>query len=65
MFHRLPDSPELKRDESVWNEMKTYGVGRTEIQSLEGLKSATASRLRHLKRRPDKVKSFFTAKPTT
>ena len=65
IFHLQPYSPELNPDEFVWNDVKSHGVGRSEIQTQEDLKSAAVGRLGHLQKNPEKVRSFFRAKHTS
>jgi transposase len=64
LYFLPPYSPDLNPDEYVWNDVKNNGVHRKSIETKDDLKSAALSRLRHLQKSPEKVKSFFRAKNT-
>lgn len=57
-------SPELNPAEGVWREVKAHRVGRAGVFSFLDMKSKAVSALRHLARRPDKIRSFFRTKST-
>jgi transposase len=59
LFFLPPYSPELNPDELVWNDVKNNGVGRTLVHGPADLMRAVVSRLRHLQRTPEIVRSFF------
>ena len=52
-------SPELNPSEGVWREVKSHRVGRAGVFSLADMKSKAMGALRHLARRPDKIRSLF------
>jgi transposase len=52
-------SPELNPDEGVWREVKSHRMGRASVFTLTDMKSKALGALRHLARRPDKIRSFF------
>jgi len=52
-------SPELNPDEGVWREVKSHRMGRAGVFTLTDMKSKALGALRHLARRPDKIRSFF------
>lgn len=59
LFLLPPYSPELNPDEGVWREVKTHRLGRAGVWSLADMKSKALSALRHLARRPDKIRALF------
>jgi len=59
LFVLPPYSPELNPDEGVWREVKGHRLGRAGIFNFADLKSKALGALRHLARRPDKVRSLF------
>ena len=59
LFVLPPYSPELNPDEGVWREVKGHRLGRAGIFSFADLKSKALGALRHMARRPDKVRSLF------
>ena len=59
LFLLPPYSPELNPDEGVWREVKGHRLGRAGIFSFADLKSKALGALRHLARRPDKVRALF------
>lgn len=59
LFFLPPYSPELNPDELVWNDVKNNGVARTLVHGPRDLLRAVISRLRHLQKTPDRVRSFF------
>ena len=59
LFQLPPYSPELNPDEGVWREVKGHRLGRAGIFSFADLKSKALGALRHLARRPDKVRALF------
>jgi transposase len=52
-------SPELNPDEYVWREVKTHRLGRAGVFAFADMKSKALGALRHVARRPDKIRSFF------
>ncbi len=52
-------SPELNPDECVWREVKTHRLGRAGVFTFADMKSKALGALRHVARRPDKIRSFF------
>ena len=59
-----PYSPELNPDEGVWREVKYHHLGRAGVLGLADLKSKTLGALRHLSRRPDKIRALFNSQST-
>ena len=59
LFLLPPYSPELNPDEGVWREVKGHRLGRAGIFAFADLKSKALGALRHLARRPDKVRALF------
>lgn len=64
LFTLPPYSPELNPDEGVWREVKAHRLGRAGVLGLAEFKSATVGALRHLARRPDKIRALFAARDT-
>ena len=64
LFLLPPYSPELNPDEGVWREVKGHRLGRAAIFSFAELKSKALGALRHMARRPDKVRALFHTKTT-
>ena len=64
LYFLPPYSPDLNPDEFVWNDIKNNSIKRKHIHTKDDLKSAAISRLRHLQKKPDKVRSFFLAETT-
>lgn len=64
LYFLPPYSPDLNPDEFVWNDIKNNSIKRKTIYTKDDLKSAAISRLRHLQKKPDKVRSFFHADKT-
>jgi transposase len=64
LFYLPPYSPELNRDELVWNDLKAHGTGRKLITSLTQLRRTMVSHMRQLQKLPALVRNFFLA-PTT
>ncbi len=54
-----PYSPELNPDEGIWREVKVHRMGRAGIFGFKEMKSETLSVLRHLAKRPDKIRALF------
>jgi transposase len=52
-------SPELNPGEGVWREVKAHRLGRAGVFTFIDMKSKALGALRHLARRPDKIRSFF------
>ena len=52
-------SPELNPSEGVWREVKSHRDGEPGVFSLADMKSKAMGALRHLARRPDKIRSLF------
>jgi len=57
LFFLLPYAPEINPDEVVCNDVKNNGIGLAMIGATTNLSGAVNSRLRLLKRNPDKVRS--------
>ena len=57
-------SPELNPSEGVWREVKSHRLGRAGVFSLADMKSKAIGALRHLARRPDKIRSLFHSSST-
>ena len=57
-------SPELNPGEGVWREVKAHRLGRAGVFTFMDMKSKALGALRHLARRPDKIRSFFRTKST-
>lgn len=57
-------SPELNPGEGVWREVKAHRLGRAGVFTFLDMKSKALGALRHLARRPDKIRSFFRTKST-
>lgn len=57
-------SPELNPGEGVWREVKAHRLGRAGVFTFADMKSKTLGALRHLARRPDKIRKLFLT-PTT
>ena len=57
-------SPELNPSEGVWREVKSHRLGRAGVFSLADMKSKAMGALRHLARRPDKIRSLFHSSST-
>jgi len=64
LFYLPPYSPQLNPDEYVWNDVKSNGVGRSMIINVKSLRSAVESRLRHLQKNPNHVRTFFQSETT-
>lgn len=64
IFFLPPYSPDLNPDEYVWNDVKNNGVGRSAVITPADLKKAVMGRLRHIQKKPEKVRSFFQSKTT-
>ena len=59
-LHYLPSySPELNPDELVWNNLKTYALGRKVIESRQVLRAMVLSHLCRMQRLPVPIRSFF------
>jgi transposase len=52
-------SPELNPGEGVWREVKSHRLGRAGVFTFAEMKSKALGALRHLARRPDKIRSLF------
>ncbi len=59
LFFLPPYSPELNPDEQVWRDLKTNGIGRSEILDREDLEAKVVAHLDALRGLPKKVRSFF------
>ncbi len=59
LFFLPPYSPELNPDEQVWHDLKSHGIGRSEILSREDLEEKVVTHLETLKGLPKKIRSFF------
>lgn len=64
LFFLPPYSPELNPDEQVWRDLKSNGIGRSEILDREDLERKVVTHLETLRGLPKKVRSFFQL-PTT
>jgi transposase len=64
LFLLPPYSPELNPDEGVWREVKGHRLGRAGILGFADLKSKALGALRHMARRPDKIRALFRATTT-
>ena len=52
-------SPELNTMEEIWNNIKSYGVGRQVLFGPDQLKTAVISQLRKLQKLQNLILSFF------
>lgn len=59
LFFLPPYSPELNPDEGVWREVKANHLGRAGVLAFADMKSKTLGALRHLAKRPDKIRALF------
>jgi transposase len=59
LFFLPPYSPELNPDEQVWRDLKSNGIGRSEILDREDLETKVVTHLESLRGLPKKVRSFF------
>ena len=59
LFFLPPYSPELNPDEQVWRDLKSNGIGRSEILDRADLESKVVRHLEALRALPKKVRSFF------
>jgi transposase len=57
-------SPELNPDEGVWREVKAHRLGRAGIFTFDDMKCKALGALRHLAKRPGKIRSFFRTRTT-
>jgi len=57
-------SPELNPGEGVWREVKAHRLGRAGVFTFADMTSKALGALRHLARRPDKIRKLFCT-PTT
>lgn len=64
LFLLPPYSPELNPDEGVWREVKANRVGRAGIESMADMKAKAMASLRHLSKRPDKIRAMFRSDTT-
>jgi transposase len=64
LFFLPPYSPELNPDEQVWRDLKTNGIGRSEIVDRDDMERKVVAHLNGLRGLPKKVRSFFQL-PTT
>lgn len=64
LYFLPPYSPELNPDEGVWREVKSHRLGRAGVVTCADMKSKVLGALRHLARRPDKIRALFHS-PTT
>jgi transposase len=64
LFFPPPYSPELDRDENVWNDLKSQCTGRKVIHSLTQLRQMIVSDMRQLQNLPTLARSVFRG-PTT
>lgn len=64
LFLLPPYSPELNPDEGVWREVKFNRLGRAGVFKFSELKSKTVGALRHLAKRPDKIRALFHTETT-
>lgn len=59
LFFLPPYSPELNPDEGVWREVKANHLGRAGVLGFADMKSKTLGALRHIAKRPDKIRALF------
>lgn len=59
LFFLPPYSPELNPDEQVWRDLKTYGIGRSEITDRDDMECKVVAHLNNLRGLPKKIRSFF------
>lgn len=59
LFFLPPYSPELNPDEQVWHDLKSNGIGRSEILDRQDLEDKVVAHLETLKGLPKKIRSFF------
>jgi transposase len=59
LFFLPPYSPELNPDEQVWRDLKSNGMGRSEIMNRQELEHKVVAHWEHLRGLPKKVRSFF------
>lgn len=59
LFYLPPYSPELNPDEQVWHDLKSNGIGRSEILSRQDLEDKVVAHMETLKGLPKKIRSFF------
>ena len=64
LFFLPPYSPELNPDELVWQDLKSNGIGRSEIHTPQDLHHKVTAHLRSLQGLPQKVRAFFQAPET-
>jgi hypothetical protein len=48
----------------LWREVKTHRLGRAGILGLHDMRSKALGALRHLARRPDKIRALFASETT-
>ncbi|MBI4725947.1 transposase [candidate division TA06 bacterium] len=65
LFTLPPYSLELNPDQGVWREVKSHRVGRAGVFSLDDLKLKAVAALRHLAKRPDKIRALFHSATTS
>lgn len=59
LYFLPPYSPELNPDEGVWREVKSHHLGRAGVFSFADLKTKILGALRHMAKRPDKIRALF------
>jgi transposase len=59
LFFLPPYSPELNPDEQVWHDLKTNGIGRSEIADRDDMERKVVAHLQGLRGLPKKIRSFF------
>ena len=59
LFFLPPHIPELNPDEQVWRDLKTNGIGRSEITGRQDMEQKVVIRLENLRGLPKKIRSFF------
>lgn len=64
LFFLPPYSPELNPDEGVWREVKANRLGRAGVLGFADMKAKALGALRHLAKRPDKIRTLFKMKTT-
>lgn len=59
LFFLPPYSPELNPDEQVWRDLKTNGIGRSEVVDRDDMERQVVTHLKGLRGLPKKIRSFF------
>lgn len=64
LFFLPPCAPGLNPDELVWNGLKNHPIGHQSINGSDQRKRAVISFLRHLRRTPDRFRSYLSVPST-